>query len=219
MACIGSSGRDRGRVEAAVQAGQHEGTTSEGAIEDINRELLGLSAYFGFAFDAFYAFAIAISQLLHAGAAPGAIQGRLLLDELRRIRFTGVSGEMTFDENGDRLVAYEPLNMQADGEAVVAAFFSPSSSDFSFQRDLVWMDGSRRSSPPPHLYSCDPGLYKDELSGQCRLCQRGKMCLGGPVAQAVSCPRGSFANGTCTTNCQLCKRYRFSGVHSLPTGF
>ena len=119
---------------------------------------------------------------------------------------------MTFDENGDRLVAYEPLNMQADGEAVVAAFFSPSSSD-SFQRDLVWMDGSRRSSPPPHLYSCDPGLYKDELSGQCRLCQRGKMCLGGPVAQAVSCPLqmalarqiASFASDIGSVECTPCQ--------------
>ncbi|CAE7289869.1 Grm5 [Symbiodinium sp. CCMP2456] len=185
---------------------------ANGAIEEgLDRGALGLNAYFGFAFDAFYAFAIAINQLLHAGTAPSAIQGRLLLEELRRIRFTGVSGEVTFDQNGDRRVAYELLNMHADGEAVIAAYFSPSSSDFSFQRDLVWMDGSRRSDPPPHLYSCDQGFYKDELSGQCRLCQQGKMCLGGPVAEAVSCPRGSFTNGTGMINCSLCAAGTFAG--------
>ncbi|CAE7559457.1 Grm4, partial [Symbiodinium sp. KB8] len=111
------------------------------AIEDLDRGALELNAYFGFAFDASYAFAIAINQLLHAAPEP---RGRLLLEELRRTRFTGVSGEVTFDQSGDRLVAHELLNMHADGGAVIAADFSPSSSDFSFQRDLVWMDGSRR---------------------------------------------------------------------------
>ena len=114
------------------------------AIEDLDRGALELNAYFGFAFDASYAFAIAINQLLHAAPEP---RGRLLLEELRRTRFTGVSGEVTFDQSGDRLVAHELLNMHADGGAVIAADFSPSSSDFSFQRDLVWMDGSRRSHP------------------------------------------------------------------------
>ena len=101
-------------------------------------------------------------------------RGRLLLEELRRTRFAGVSGEVTFDQSGDRLVAHELLNMHADGGAVIAADFSPSSSDFSFQRDLVWMDGLRRTIPDITCTHVIQAFTRDELSGQCRLCQLGQ---------------------------------------------
>ena len=169
-----------------------------------------VSAYAAFAFDAFYAFIIAINQLLHAGTPVIAIHGELLKDEMFKTSFTGVSGEVSFDGNGDRLAAYELWNVQitdrvsSKAEAVVAASFSASTLAFTFYRDLVWMDGSNQSQPPPQLYSCDPGFYKEEQSRQCKLCLKGKMCQGGASAPAIRCPRGSFANDTGQTMCQLC---------------
>ena len=95
---------------------------------------------------------------------------------------------------------------------VTAAIHSSGSpgTGFAFERDLVWMDGSRRSSPPPRLNACDPGFYQDEQSRQCRLCPKGRMCLGGSAAPAVACPRGSFANDTGMTGCSQCAEGSFA---------
>ena len=179
-----------------------------GEIDGLNRTGLGLNAYFAFAFDAFYVFVMAINQLLHAKKAIGEIGGELLLEEMRRVRFTGTSGEVGFDENGDRLAAYELLNMQ-EGEAALVASFSASTQTFTFQAPMLWMDGSMLSRPPSHLFACDAGFYQDE-SRQCRLCPKGKMCLGGPGGVAVSCPRGAFANETGARNCTLCREGSFA---------
>eukprot|EP00913_Durusdinium_trenchii_P029104 g27288.t1 len=69
-----------------------------------------LSSYTGFAFDAYYAFLIAINQLLQGGVSP--TSGDNLLQELRRTKFAGVSGQVSFDENGDRETSYELWNLQ-----------------------------------------------------------------------------------------------------------
>ena len=167
-----------------------------------------IGAYSAFAFDAFYAFVIAINQLLHAGVPGSMIRGRILLEELRKTSFTGVSGPVSFDENGDRLAAYELWNIQSTGasapRAVVAATFSASTQDFTLQADIVWMDGSNRSTPPPELYSCGAGFYKEELSRQCKLCPRGMMCSGGVNAPFMACPKGTYASSTGQSNCSLC---------------
>ena len=209
---------------------------ANGSVERVLSDLSDLSAYAAFSFDAVYAFIIAINQLLHAGVAADAIRGQVLLEEMRRTSFTGVSGEarsieprgrqqkgqslvlsalaqVSFDENGDRLSAYQLWNMktgttpqgQPAVEAVVAASFSASTLNFTFIDGLVWMDGSQASQPPPELYSCDPGFYKD-LSSKCMECPRGQSCFGGPQAPSLPCPRGTFANSTGNTACLPCLR-------------
>ncbi|CAE7316290.1 GRM1 [Symbiodinium sp. CCMP2456] len=187
---------------------------ANGSVERVLSDLSDLSAYAAFAFDAVYTFIIAINRLLHAGVAADAIRGQVLLQEMRRTSFTGVSGEVSFDENGDRLCAYQLWNMKATQtpqgqsavEAAVAASFSASTLNFSFIDGLVWMDGSQASQPPPELYSCDPGFYKDISSTQCMECPRGQICLGGPQAPSLACPRGTFANSTGLTACLPCPR-------------
>ena len=66
---------------------------ANGSVERVLSDLSDLSAYAAFAFDAVYAFIIAINRLLHAGVAADAIRGEVLLREMRRTSFTGVSGE------------------------------------------------------------------------------------------------------------------------------
>ena len=45
---------------------------------------------------------------------PSAIKGQVLLEQMRRVRFTGASGEVSFNENGDRFGTYELMNIQSD---------------------------------------------------------------------------------------------------------
>ena len=114
-----------------------------------------------FNFDAVYTFIIAINRLL-AASDPFSIKGQSLLEEMRQVRFTGVSGEVSFNENGDRFGTYELMNILSDGSAIAIASFNSLTSTFTFQAQPIWMDGSLRSLPPPELYSCDPGFYREQ---------------------------------------------------------
>lgn len=162
-----------------------------------------------FNFDAVYTFIVAINRLL-AASDPFAIKGQSLLEEMRRVRFTGVSGEVSFNENGDRFGTYELMNILSDGSAIAIASFNSLTSTFTFQAQPIWMDGSLRSLPPPELYSCDPGFYREQTSTQCRKCLKGTMCLGGPMAPYKSCPRGTFASEIGMSNCTPCPKGSFA---------
>ena len=168
-----------------------------------------LQAYHGFAFDAAYAFVIAINQLLRKGVAERNVRGQLLLEEIRQLVFQGVSGNVRFDANGDRLAEYDLLNVQGEERTPLVssvAVFSASNRSFFFlnQSQLVWMNGHIGRQPPDDLIACHAGFYTEEQSRQCRLCPRGMMCMGGVNAQFVPCPKGSFANDTGQTMCKLC---------------
>ncbi|CAE7776927.1 Grm5 [Symbiodinium sp. CCMP2456] len=170
------------------------------------------SGWSALAFDAVYTFLVAINQLLHKGVPRSEIRGEVLLQELRRTSFTGISGSVSFNENGDRLGAYELLNVvQGDPrETVRVAVFSASTSEFFFEKSLVWMDGSTGATPPDRLYSCDPGFYKEEQSKQCRACPKGMKCLGGFNATSTACPRGTFARDTGQSACVPCAKGFFA---------
>ena len=168
-----------------------------------------LQAYHAFAFDAVYAFIIAINQLLLEGVEAYNAKGPALLAKVRQTVFSGASGDVRFDANGDRLSEYELLNMQGRSEAPVAspvAIFSLSNLSFSFhsRADLVWMNGKTGLQAPSDLLACGAGFYKEELSRQCKLCPRGMMCSGGVNAPFMACPKGTYASSTGQSNCSLC---------------
>ena len=152
---------------------------------------------------------IAINQMLLTGVEEHAVRGKALLQEVRDVNFSGASGDVRFDSNGDRLASYELLNMQGDALAPVAssvAVFSTSALEFSFRSrsGLVWMNGLSGANPPEDLLACDAGFFKEELSRQCRPCPRGTMCPGGVDAQFRACPKGTFTNETGMTACLPC---------------
>ena len=183
------------------------------AVEEIPNASLSaqLQSYHAFAFDAVYTFITAINQLLLSGLTERDVRGPLLLRVMRSTVFTGVSGVVSFDSNGDRLAEYDLLNMQGDElapEAATVAVFSTTTLNFSFKSraGVMWMNGQFGYQPPESLLACDPGFFKEEMSRQCRACPRGMMCVGGVDARFVPCPRGSFANETGSTECRPCPR-------------
>eukprot|EP00971_Amphidinium_carterae_P131230 2599512-Amphidinium_carterae.1 len=76
-------------------------------------------------FDSLYTYVVAINNLLHAGFAPQQIHGELLLEELKATSFIGVSGQVSFDEVGDRIGRFDLMNTVVEGELlpVAVAYF------------------------------------------------------------------------------------------------
>lgn len=171
-------------------------TTSEGSSM--------ISTYGAFAFDAYYAFLFAINALLHQGLSPSAIRGELLLHQLSQTNFTGVSGEVSFDENLDRMSSYELWNVQvASLSPRVVAEFALATGTFRFRadEDLTWMDGSRGRILPYGLTVCNPGTFFSNHTRQCVPCPVGRACQDG---QMQPCPRGHYAQNQSSTSCSPC---------------
>lgn len=125
--------------------------------------------------------------------------------------FEGVSGQVTFDANGDRAAAYELWNWraddsQADGTTLVmVAIFDAGTEVFTMLGGLlpVWAGGEEGSTPPGTLLACLPGFGVEESTGICRACQPGSASPGGDGALCVSCPGGSVASSS-ANSCDAC---------------
>ncbi|CAJ1329733.1 unnamed protein product, partial [Effrenium voratum] len=140
-------------------------------------------AYSFFLFDAGYALIFAVNRLLHSGVPLGDIRGELLLNELwQNTRFQGVSGEVYFNEFGDRPTNFNLQNWQPTANGLSfqhLAVFSVTGGLENFTGYPLWMDGSRGWLPPQQLFTCKAGTYKDQESLLCRECPRGMYCEGG----------------------------------------
>ncbi|CAK9059196.1 unnamed protein product [Durusdinium trenchii] len=164
-----------------------------------------LDVYSTFYFDACYAYALAVNELLNKGTPLAEIKGKKLLDQLLVTEFEGTSGFVSFDGNGDRrAAAFELENMQPDGWKL-AGIFSTSSNQLTVERGPYWMDGSRTGVPPPALMSCPAG-YQEE-SRRCEPCPRGFQC---PNGLPELCHKGHFSNVTGSASCSPCDKGSFS---------
>eukprot|EP00439_Symbiodinium_sp_Y106_P049873 s5941_g6.t1 len=141
-----------------------------------------------FLFDALYTIVLAANSLLNQGIPLADIKGSVLLDELKQTAFMGVTGDIEFDANGDRLASYELLVSEPVSEG------GPSSPT----RQVVGA-----------IFSASTGQLTME-SNQCKACPRGFFCLGG-TQPYLQCPRGSFANETGMVNCTRCPLGHFAG--------
>lgn len=198
---IGPNSTERYKLEANLIDAVHLNASMQHITTD---------PYASFAFDATYTFLVAANNLMHQGLNESEIYGEVLLEELRRTQFFGVSGEVSFDENGDRAASYEILNVVSGAEdPKTVAIFSVSTKQFTFLDNLTWMDGSVGNFLPRHLVSCDPGFYKEEKFSPCKPCPKGTRCAGGEDSFR-NCPRGSFSNATGSVNCTLCPEGSFA---------
>ncbi|CAJ1379798.1 unnamed protein product, partial [Effrenium voratum] len=171
-------------------------------------------AYSFFLFDAGYALIFAVNRLLHSGVPLGDIRGELLLNELwQNTRFQGVSGEVYFNEFGDRPTNFNLQNWQPTANGLSfqhLAVFSVTGGLENFTGYPLWMDGSRGWLPPQQLFTCKAGTYKDQESLLCRECPRGMYCEGGLNSSFAPCQPGFFSPLTGAAECQLCPVGRFA---------
>jgi len=166
-----------------------------------------ISTYAAFAFDAYYAFLIAINSLLHQGEDASSIKGDLLLQTLLRTNFTGVSGDVRFDEKtGDRILSYELWNLQSSSSTLharVVAEFSSALGTFTFRdgEEVTWIGGSKGKLPPFSLSECNPGFFYSRMTRRCMPCQKGQYCKNNTI---YLCERGHFAKESASDKCTPC---------------
>ncbi|CAE8729360.1 unnamed protein product [Polarella glacialis] len=65
-----------------------------------------------FLFDAAYTFVLAVNDLLNEGNSLAQIKGPVLLAKLKKASFEGITGQVSFNAEGDRLASYQLVNMQ-----------------------------------------------------------------------------------------------------------
>lgn len=170
---------------------------------------LALDLYEPFLFDALYTFLIAINQLLNGGYKVEEIKGETLLKQLRLTEFEGISGFVSFDENGDRQASYELVNLHPEGMKVAGLYRSDNGVFAVAAGNVYWIGGVQADSAPSFLTDCRSGSYKDELLEQCVACKKGFQCVTGMLPEL--CPKGTFSNTTGTAVCKKCGKGSFYG--------
>eukprot|EP00930_Biecheleria_cincta_P025921 TRINITY_DN18371_c0_g3_i1.p1 TRINITY_DN18371_c0_g3~~TRINITY_DN18371_c0_g3_i1.p1 ORF type:complete len:1350 (+),score=150.42 TRINITY_DN18371_c0_g3_i1:569-4051(+) len=203
-----SSRYNLGRMRVALDAGK-----AQKLDDSFFTDTKSLKLEDPFIFDAAFTFVIAANSLLNRGKRLSEIGGEVLLEEVYKTSFEGISGNVSFNEAGDRLASYELLNMQPGLSLVVAGLFSTITKQITFvgSQPLYWMDGVATPQAPHALVHCGPGFFQENLTGQCLPCQKGYFCLGGESAIHTLCGKGTFANATGSSTCQPCSPGRYAG--------
>ena len=184
-----------------------------------------------FSIDAVYAFAHAIHNLLmdvcgeislcdNAMSHPGVsstIKGSLLLEYLRNVTFTGVSGVIKFDSNGDQRGSYCVKNLQhvntSDGIGKELKYVKVGLWDMLTEKLDIYNEVEWNSEKVPESVCsrpCRGGLYPAPVDGQlaccwvCHPCPRAREVSDG--RQCTLCEQGYSPNTNktkCVENPQL----------------
>ena len=137
-----------------------------------------------------------------------------LTTQLRKVSFQGVTGLITFDQNGDRTLArYQVINVQSSSQNGSLRI-----TDVGSWRDQVlklnlskiyWKPNNARNAIPQSVCrdKCPPGMRQTASVVCCWEC--------------VKCPKGSNSNRYGSNNCTKCQRIEGSnadatGCESLP---
>ncbi|CAK9038961.1 unnamed protein product [Durusdinium trenchii] len=185
-------------------------------ITDADFESGSPAAYSSFLFDAIFTFVMAINTLLNDGVPASEIKGEILLAQVKRTNFEGISGHVSFDQNGNRQTAYQLLYWppasnasNATGRAwTLAGAFDAGTNELDITSHLYWMTGQYSATAPAVFTACSPGFYKDQVN-QCIPCEVGFFC-GADHASKEPCPRGFFSNVTGLTSCLPCDAGSFA---------
>jgi len=173
-----------------------------------------------FIFDACYCFVMAFNEMVNEGVDLDNIKGQALLDKVRAVDFTGISGQVAFNGDGDRLAAYTIDNIQpsrrlsADGERQLAATTLVTVAEFNSAtstitqitgQTMLWMTGDSQWTVPGSLVACLPGYKTDPVTLMCVACPDGWSSLGGAQATCTRCTPGNVANAaSAATACVAC---------------
>jgi hypothetical protein len=127
--------------------------------------------YEPFIVDGVIAYLISFNTLLKEGYAVEDIKGKLLLENLRQLTFDGVSGNVWFNEDGDRLADFEVWNTDGTGTLNVVGVWG-ARTGVTLDSQLYFPDGTSNPTPmlPP---KCPAGKARPSPSEPCRECTNG----------------------------------------------
>jgi len=203
------------------------GTPSDWSIPSVEEWLS--SGYRPLIMDTMFAVIMSIGQLLHDGVDESEIQGRRLYETMLRAQFPGISGNVSFTADGERLGTFVVKNMQLleSGTALVPVLRYTEiaggnvslpgyrQSLFMSIRDIIFRNN--RSTLGDALL-CDEGyeptITEDAGLGRiewCSACKAGyfKGWQLGADAACIMCPRTRFTNRTGQIACQYCPPGRY----------
>ena len=118
-----------------------------------------------FAYDAVYAIARAADQTLRSGASPA---GAVLMSALLNTTFSGASGSVSFDENGDRYtgISYDVYNMAGQGMVNLG----------KWRQGATWAERFAQELPAASYVAVDGSSKAPELSSSALLLPLGVLC-------------------------------------------
>lgn len=177
-----------------------------------------------FLFDAMWGMMLAVNAMaLEAGGAN--FTGAALLEKIRHLEFEGISGNITFNENGDRNLSFNIRQIwSCPWKAKVAYANGTSAWPTNYTDNLVgvasptycdiqpplYYYGCSTTPPPDQDLLCSKGSYYDRTNAVCVNCTAGKYTPEVGASACLSCSPGSFGASAAMSQCQACPQ----GYHS-----
>uniref|UniRef100_A0A3P9B229 G-protein coupled receptors family 3 profile domain-containing protein n=1 Tax=Maylandia zebra TaxID=106582 RepID=A0A3P9B229_9CICH len=125
-----------------------------------------------------------------------------VLTELKKVNFSQNGYDVSFNANGDPVAIYDLVNWQKSGsgiiEIVTVGLYDASlrvGHEFKINRNITWMEDSRKVPVSVCTNSCPPGTRK--------MLQKGK-----PICcyDCIACPEGEISNITDSADCLPCHK-------------
>ncbi|KAJ2954872.1 hypothetical protein O0L34_g3193 [Tuta absoluta] len=115
-----------------------------------------VSSFVAAFYDAVMLYALALNRTLQQAKDPYApLNGTVIMQNMWKTSFSGITGEVVIDDNGDRLASYSLLDMNPETSKfeVVATYMTANESlQFIKERPIHWAGG--RLTPPPDTPEC-----------------------------------------------------------------
>ncbi|KAI5645832.1 adenylate and guanylate cyclase catalytic domain-containing protein [Phthorimaea operculella] len=115
-----------------------------------------VSSFVAAFYDAVMLYALALNRTLQQAKDPYApLNGTVIMQNMWKTSFSGITGEVVIDDNGDRLASYSLLDMNPETSKfeVVATYMTANESlQFIPERPIHWAGG--RLTPPPDTPEC-----------------------------------------------------------------
>ncbi|XP_019223001.1 extracellular calcium-sensing receptor [Oreochromis niloticus] len=130
------------------------------------------------------------------------LKSNRVLTELKKVNFSQNGYDVSFNANGDPVAIYDLVNWQKSGsgiiEIVTVGLYDASlrvGHEFKINRNITWMENSRKVPVSVCTKSCPPGTRK--------MLQKGK-----PICcyDCIACPEGEISNITDSADCLPCHK-------------
>uniref|UniRef100_I3JXZ0 G-protein coupled receptors family 3 profile domain-containing protein n=1 Tax=Oreochromis niloticus TaxID=8128 RepID=I3JXZ0_ORENI len=128
------------------------------------------------------------------------LQSKQVLTELKKVNFSQNGYDVSFNANGDPVAIYDLVNWQKSGsgiiEIVTVGLYDaslPVGHELWINRNITWMEDSRKVPVSVCTDSCPPGTRK--------VLQKGK-----PICcyDCIACPEGEISNTSDSADCLGC---------------
>ena len=121
--------------------------------------------------------------------------GQVMVDEMRKVTFDGMTGKVAIDQNGDmkesiRAMNYVKLPNHEKMRSSLVGVFDGLTRQYAAVPNaaVIWPGGSQ--VPPISWLACDVGMYLVDQK-RCVPCRAGTVSPGGTVTACLNCPAGT----------------------------